>query len=263
MSTLVRSLVALSCLATVGPALAQTGAPSAAESKSVAVEYVPAFPALQGWVNVQVAPVALPAAPASVQSQPLALAAPAGTAVYQPLAVIMGVPELPLIGGASAARGPAWPTSFNYQGMHMQLLVLDPSGTQVQPRALADGLRVGERFKIRVATTFEAVASIDQVVGDPWYGQRTGQVYPRPGLSVLMHAGEVVDLPLGDAEFFSMNPAINERLVVGVRHPAAQGATRSQQPAYRQDERSASAYLQLVPRGQWPAFEQQITALAR
>jgi hypothetical protein len=55
-----------------------------------------------------------------------------------------------------------------------------------------------------------------------------------------------------------MDQPANERLLLKVRHPRALREARSDQPAYRQDGAAASSYLQLVPRGRFPAFEQLV-----
>jgi hypothetical protein len=82
-------------------------------------------------------------------------------------------------------------------------------------------------------------------------------------MSVHMHAGETVDLPLEQGRFFVMGPNANERLLLSVRHAAALGDVRTQQPAYRMDGRGGSSYLQLVPRGNAPAIEQLLSVAAR
>ena len=74
----------------------------------------------------------------------------------------------------------------------MRQVVLDARGSQRELRSMAAPLKAGERFKIRVTATFDAVAEVDQVLGDAWDLRRTGQVYPQPGLSVQMKAGETV-----------------------------------------------------------------------
>ena len=70
---------------------------------------------------------------------------------------------------------------------------------------------------------------------------------------------ETVDLPLEPNQYFVMGREANERFVVSVRHPRAVDAARSAQPAYRQDVAGGSSYLQLVPRGTFPAIEQVVS----
>jgi hypothetical protein len=231
-------------------ALAQT-------DKSVAVEHVPAFPAFNQWAGTV---VTVPDAPVTtVQPVPLTVTSTGAGEVYQPLPVIVGLPDLPLVGPGAAAVARNWSPSFNYQGVILRQLVLDSRASKRELRAMASPLKNGERFKIRVTATFDAVAVVDQVVGDVWYGRRTGQVYPQPGMSVQIKAGETVDLPLGVNDYFLMNRPANERLVVSVRHAKANAEGRSDQPAYRQDGKLGSLYLQLVPGGKYPAVEQLVS----
>ena len=138
-------------------------------------------------------------------------------------------------------------------------MVLDASGRRLESRPMGKPLRPGERFKLRITPSFDAVADVDQVRGDVWYGQRTGQVYPQQGMSVELRAGQTVDLPLDPNEYFVMDRwDATERLVLSVRHARALGDARSAQPAYRQDTARSSSYLQLVPAGQYPVIEQLI-----
>lgn len=226
--------------------------------KSIVAEPVAAFPAFTQWVS-SVVTVQPTLAPTTVANVGLALSGPMTQAAYQPLPVILGLPELPLTGAAAAQANRQWLPSFNYQGVHMQQLVLNATGTQLELRPMGTPLRAGERFKIRITPTFEAVAEVDQVVGDVWYGQRTGQVYPQGGMSVLIKAGQSVDLPIDANGYFWMNRPQNERLVIAVRDPRALNQLRSDQPAYRQDARNGSSYLQLVPQGKFAAVEQLVS----
>jgi len=237
-----------------GTASAQAPAPT----KSVAVEHAPVFPAFERWVStVWTAPTE--AAPTQPRFLPLVLSAAPAANTYQPQPVILGLPELPLVGEGASQIGAAWSPNFNYQGVSLRQVVLDASGRRLESRSMARGLRAGERFKIRVTASFDSVAEVDQVIGDAWYGQRTGQVYPQPGMSVEVRAGQTVDLPLDPNEYFVIDRPSNERLVVSVRHARASGEARSAQPAYRQDGNASSLYLQLVPLGQYPAIEQLIS----
>lgn len=244
-------------LGTLAAALVLSAAASvcgAADDKSIYVEPVQAFPALAGWVSHHVAPTNY-VAPPSIQSITIGASVGAASAPFEPAPVILGQPDVPLTGSEAARTN--WDEQLNYQGMQVSLMVLGAGG-QVQLRPLAAPLRPGERFKIRITPTFSALASVEKVVGDPWHGRRAGQFYPREGMSVQMHAGETVMLPLEPEQFFVFDQWRNERLLLGVRHARAQGEARSAQPAYRQDAAGASSFLQLVPEGRFPAIEQLI-----
>lgn len=227
------------------------------DGKSVVPEAVPAFTALNQWLTTYLVPLPSAAAVAApqVQAWQVSTSAPQG---FEPHPVIAGLPDLPLLGTTLAGAGQRWDSRLNYQGVHMSLVVLDASGRLTQ-KPLSAAVAVGERFKIRVTPTFDAVTELDQVVGEVWRGQRTGQAYPAPGTSVAIKAGQTVDLPLGADLFFAVDGRTpNERMVISVRHPKAIKEAASGQPNYRQETPRGSSYLQLVPTGQFPKVEQVI-----
>ena len=206
----------------------------------------------------------------TVTQAPTVWAAPAAVQPFQPTVagfaapfeaapVILGQPDLPLLGQAAARAAQQWNSGLNYQGANISYVVLSANGRSLDVRPISKGLVAGERFKIRYTTTFDAVASLDRVVGDsPWTGSRVGQAWPQAGMAIQSAPGETVELPLEAGSFFSFDGNPNERLVLSLRHPNAKGAARSNQPAYRQDGARGSQYLQLVPANTFPALEQVI-----
>lgn len=236
-------------------------AQAAATDKSVVPEPVFAGAAFEQWVTATVQ-AQEPVVPQAINTVTYVLPATAPTP-FEPSPVILGLPELPLLGEGARQAARLWSTSLNYQGVHVRLLVLDASGRQVVMRPMTAMPRPGERFKLRVTTTFTAVSEVGLVTGVGWSQQRAGQLYPTPGMSVKMDAGETVDLPLEANRFFVMGPSASERLLLSVRHLQAIGSARSTQPAYRQDGAAGSSYLQLVPAGMRPAVEQLITLTTR
>jgi hypothetical protein len=254
MKTLSKLLpLAAAALLSAAPAFAQSAKPVVAEPVAV-------LPSFGQWAASVAAPVP---ETVTVDLHTLRLllasaAAPvAAPQAFQPRAVILGQPELPLLADAGYQAGNrSWLPGFNYQGMHVKVVVIDAGGRR-QVRPLNAPLLPGERFKLRVTPSFDAVASLDRVVGDTWSLQRAGQVYPQAGMSVAMNPGETVDLPMAANEYFVLNsPA--EKLVLSVRHPRAVSGGASEQPAYREDGARGSNYLQLVTGGRYPAFEQQL-----
>ena len=227
------------------------------QGKTAFVEPVPAVPSFDRWVNAYVPNTPEPSIDGS-QVQVLTWVNSSSTQLvaYQPKPVILGQPDLPLVGEAAQS----WNSGLNYQGLHIKYVVLDARGVLRHARPLSAPLRPGERFKLRITATFSAVASVDRLQGDAWSAQRTGQIYPEPGVSVQMNAGETVDLPLNPHQYFVASSSSAERLLLSVRHPQAKGEVASNQPAYRQDGALGSNYLQLIPMGKLPAFEQVITS---
>ena len=253
MKTLPPSLVAVAAAL----ALALAAAPAAAQApaaRTIVAEPVAVVPAFLQWVHATVVPLVEPLSITTVQSLPWA--APQGNAQdYQPRPVILGAPELPLLRPMVET---GWSATLNYQGMHVQIIAVDASGRQRSARPLTQAPKAGERFKLRVTPSFDAVADIDLVGGEQWVRSRLGQVYPQPGMSVQIRAGETADLPVGQANYFVMPRA--QSLVLSVRHPKAIGEARNNQPAYRIDGRSGSDYLQLVPANRAPLIEQLLAS---
>ena len=248
--------------AALAMALASPLAAAQDADKSVVAEPVAVAPAFSQWVDSLPSPPP-PAPTASATALPWPSAPANGTLMmFEPAAVILGLPDLPLL-VASRAAVRAWSQQFNYQGAQFKLLTLDPAGRSLAVRNLASPPKPGERFKVRVTASFDGVADLSLVLGDAWTSQRAGQFYPSPGLSVRIKAGESVDLPLDANQYFMMGNNPEERLLLSVRHSSALGEARSPQPAYRQDTRAGSTYLQLVPGGTYPAIEQLLTAAAR
>ena len=202
-------------------------------------------------------PTEQPAIPVLIQTLGSANQVAAGN--FEAAPVILGQPELPLLGQAAVQAAQQWNSGLNYQGMTVSFVVLDSAGRKREVRPIDKGLAPGERFKIRYTTSFEAVSGIDMVVGDVWSGQNFGQVWPQPGTSVQSNAGETVELPLDAGAFFQFDGNPSVRYVLNVRHPNAKGNARSNQPAYRQDGARASQYLQLVPKDTYPAIAQVVT----
>jgi hypothetical protein len=247
-------------IATAVLGLSHVAGVSAQAAKTIAIEPVPV---MQEWVNRVALTFTEVVTSFSAPNAIALFAQPAGASrplAFQPKPVILGVPELPLVGSMPAGQAIAWAESLNYQGMHVKLLVLDATGTRLSLRPLNMGVAAGERFKIRITPTFDSVAQVDKLLGDAWNLSKVGQIYPRDGFSVEIRNGETAVLPLGDNEFFAVADPRLERLVLSVRHPRATGNAVSNQPAYRQDGNTGSNYLQLQPVGKLPAIEQHLVA---
>ena len=275
LSTQSFALSVTSCGATVAlaallpmSALAQN--PNASDTKSVMVEATQTpvstptpnpFVVFGQWLQQVVTPMPAPQITVPVVVHPFVVA-PAPVGNFEAPAVILGQPELPLLGQAAAQAAQQWSTGLNYQGFTLSYVVVDQAGRQREIRSIDKGLAPGERFKLRYTTTFDAVAAIDQIVGETWSAQNFGQVWPQPGTSVASRAGETVELPLEPGAFFKFDGNPNVRYVLTVRHPQAKGSAGSNQPAYRQDGARASQYLQLVPANTFPVIGQVISARA-
>lgn len=232
-------------------------------SAQPASEAAPAFDAFDLWIGEATSKVPALTAPAGIE--PLELSVAKGgvpTAPFEPQPVILGAPELPLLGAGARQPGRVWNTGFNYHGLQVQLLTWDARSRSLKVASMGAKLKRGQPFKVRITATFDGVAALEQVLGPEWRSVRAGQVYPQPGMSVEFKAAQPVDLPIGAQQFIVLPAgATQARLLLTARHARAQVDGRSQQPVYRRDRSDASAYLQLVPRGQSPVFEQLVGAV--
>ena len=234
-------------------------APSMAQSASADAGPAPAGMVFERWLRVlEVVPVA-PAGPAVVAVSP-SVQVVVPTAPYEPWPVILGEPELPLVGAGSAARPQAWSADLNYQGMHAAYLVRDRVSGRLEQRPLSSAPRPGDRFKIRLTTTFNAQVRVDTVFGQGWSLQRGGTLYPASGAPVLARAAQAIDLPVERDHYFVVGEGGAPRMLLSVRHEEADDSRRTRQPAYRRDQLNGTSYLQLAPTGTRPAIEQLITA---
>jgi hypothetical protein len=96
--------------------------------------------------------------------QPAALAAKGGMAAvrFEPMPVILGTPELPLMGSGARQASTAWTDGLNYQGLHVSYVLLDAKGRQTGLWPLSKPLPAGQRFRIRITPSFDGVAGIDR-----------------------------------------------------------------------------------------------------
>lgn len=178
-----------------------------------------------------------------------AIASSTGMANPVPNPVILGQPDIPL----RTTDG-----QVNYQGLHLAVVSPDATGQNMNFRPVANGFRTGERFKLRMVSTFDAVVVVDNVTPS---GMRN-RLYPAPTAGeqvVFLKAGQSVLLPLGAGEYFEFaNQKGVEQLLVTVRDPRA-ASNLSNQPIYRQDAAWGSNLMQLTPQGSYPGFTQTLS----
>jgi hypothetical protein len=245
------ALTAVLALSVASPSLAQSAASDGAMA--------PAGVVFERWLRVlEVVPVTQPGPAVVVVSPVVRVTVP--TVAYEPWPVIMGEPELPLVGAGTAARPQAWPLGLNYQGLHAAYLVRDPASGRIEQRPLSSAPRPGDRFKIRLTTTFDALVRVDTVFGQGWSLQRGGTLYPSIGAPVRARAAKAIDLPVEPDHYFVAGESGAPRMLLSVRHEEADDSRRTRQPAYRRDQLNGTSYLQLAPAGTRPAIEQLITA---
>lgn len=199
------------------------------------------------------------AQPAMVDSS-AAVSAP-GAAVLAP-AQKGAVPISPNVTD-SAPAGPlvAKGGRENYQGALIALLVLQPDGKTLAVRPVSAGFRSGEKFRIRIGATFDGELTLDNI--NP-QGQRD-RLYPaNTGQVVRMKNSQPVILPLDKDSYFQFDDvAGEEKLVVSLRDPRAQGDATALGKVHRQENAQGTGLLQEVGAGKYAAIAESIVLLHR
>lgn len=144
----------------------------------------------------------------------------------------------------------------NYQGAHLALLVLQPDGQTLAVRPISAGFVSGEKFRIRIGATFGGDLALDNI--DP-QGERK-RLYPSSAEQVVkIRSGTPVILPLEPDSFFQFDEvAGEERLVISLRDPRAQGEAATQAMVHRQENIQGTGLLQEVAPGKYAAIAESI-----
>ena len=144
----------------------------------------------------------------------------------------------------------------NYQGIHIAIVAVDKDGKPLGFHSVNQGFRSGQRFRIRVVSTFDGLLAIDNI--NPSGVQR--RVYPAKTSQVVsIKAGEEVLLPLDNNQAFQFSGTKGrEQLLIVMRHPQAFGDGASRNPVYRRDEQYGSNLVQEVTTSTYPAIFQNI-----
>lgn len=166
------------------------------------------------------------------------------------LAAYMTRKDLPALAAEANTRmgEPAEPFGIdvdgeNYQAVRVVRARLDDQGQTRGTFPLSAGLVEGERFRLGLTATFDALV----VLGNRNARGVSSQIYPaQAGMVLVIPAGQTVWLPLGDKEYFQFagEPG-GERLALTIRDPRSllteQAATL---PAWRRDDATGSSFVQ-------------------
>jgi hypothetical protein len=144
----------------------------------------------------------------------------------------------------------------NYQGALLSLLVLQPDGRSLVVRPISAGFKSGEKFRIRIGATFDGELSLDNI--NP-QGERS-RLYPAQAEQIVkIKSGMPVILPLDKDSFFQFDDvAGEEKLVVSLRDPRAQGDATAQSSVHRQESEQGTGLLQEVTVGKYAAIAESI-----
>lgn len=160
----------------------------------------------------------------------------------------LGEPETPLTTGKNGE---------NFQGVNIALVGVDADGKPTGYHTIADGFTTGDRFKLRVLSTFDAVVVLGNI--NPRGVSR--QIYPAStGEAVSIPAGKDVLLPLGAGEYLQFAGDVGrDQLTFTVRDPrslaSGQAATTR---VFRKDESFGSNFVQEVKPGAYPVIAEAI-----
>ena len=178
-----------------------------------------------------------------------------------------GARLIPRSSGAVAARGadivvgtPDTPLKLdggkeNYQGAHVALMLANPDKTY-SVRPVSEGFKTGERFKLRIVSTFGGELTIENINPN---GERR-QIYPAGNDQVVsLEPGKETIIPLGEDQFFEFARATGrEQLVVNLADPRAIGPAASTNKVFRQDQKYGSNFVQEVTPSTFPHISQAI-----
>lgn len=147
----------------------------------------------------------------------------------------------------------------NYQGAHIAILAVDAAGNVTGFRSVKEGFRTGERFKVRVISTFDALVALGNI--NPSGKER--QIYP-PGTNtvIAVKAGTEVVLPLAADQYFQFTGETGtDQLVVTLVDPRALEGKPSKKRVSRQDVEFGSNFVQEVTPDTYPMISQPIALL--
>lgn len=160
----------------------------------------------------------------------------------------LGAPEEALVSGKEGE---------NFQGVNVALVGVDKAGAITGYRNVADGFSSGERFKLRLLSTFDAVVVLGNIT--PRGTQR--QIYPAAtGQAIAIPAGKEILLPLGREEYLQFAGDVGrDQLTVTVRDPRSlAGGQASTARVFRRDEDYGSNFVQEVKPGRYPVIAEAI-----
>lgn len=144
----------------------------------------------------------------------------------------------------------------NYQGAHVAIVGFDKAGAVTGLQPVTAGFRTGDRIKLKVLPTFDALVVIENI--NPQGVRR--QIYPPTASeAVSVKAGVEVLVPLGADQFFEFAGVTgDEQLVITLRDPRAFGGAESKMEVSRKDESNGSSFVQETAPGTYPVIAQSL-----
>ncbi len=144
----------------------------------------------------------------------------------------------------------------NFQGLIVSMAVFDASGKPLEFRPITSDFRTGEKFKLRVLSTFEGHFFLNAI--NPAGAQ--SKLYPSQDQSIRIPAGQEVLIPPHPDQFFQFHGSTGkEKLVVIMRDSKLDGSNLPLEPVFRKDENFGSLFVQEVTGGKLPLIVQSIS----
>jgi hypothetical protein len=184
---------------------------------------------------------------AKIAERDTARAMPVSTGSGGTTNVVAGDPNVPLkVEGGQA----------NYQGLHVAIMVAVDGGKRFVFRPVNEGFKSGERFKLRLVSTFGGELFLENI--NP-RGVRK-QIYPpREKEIVMLEPNLETFLPLDQNQYFEFaESAGREQLVINFADPRAISMSASPHKVYRQDTEYGSNFVQEVAPGTYPYILQSV-----
>lgn len=147
----------------------------------------------------------------------------------------------------------------NYQAAHIAILAVDDAGNVTGFRPVREGFRTGERFKVRVISTFDALVAIGNI--NP--SGKEKQIYPPAQNTIIsVKAGTEIVLPLVADQYFQFTGETGtDQLVVTLVDPRSLEGKPSKARVHRQDVEFGSNFAQEVTSDTYPVISQPIALL--
>ena len=144
----------------------------------------------------------------------------------------------------------------NYQGVHVAIVGFDKAGAVTGLQPVVAGFRTGDRIKLKVLPTFDALLVIENI--NPQGVRR--QIYPPSATeAVSVKAGAEILVPLAADQFFEFAGLTgDEQLVITLRDPRAFGDAESKVAVSRKDEEDGSSFVQETAPGTYPVISQSL-----
>jgi hypothetical protein len=142
-----------------------------------------------------------------------------------------------------------------YQGVFVSFVMLDAQGNAIEVRKISDSFKSGEKFKLRLISTFNAIVNVDSLEANKQF-QR---IYPEDEkMSVFVKAGQEVFLPLGSDEFEFDQTTGMENLVLTARDPRITDESQLPGKINRRETKDGSFYVLDLAQQQLPSLTQII-----